>query len=112
MNRLPPEEVVEVWKASAGTGKYNNMWNALGERTIKNISEGSRTLAILWQSAWNHGKGNSKFKNADLVELDKKELQKKYMDKNFVPPYGMDDPRFKEVCFKNVTPEQKIKYKN
>ena len=99
VNRLPPEEVVEVWKASAGIGKYNNMWNALGERTIKNISEGSRTLAILWQSAWHHGNGNSKFKNASLVELDKKELQKKYMDKNFVPSYGMDDPLFKEVCF-------------
>ncbi len=96
---LPPEEVVTVWKDSAGSGKYNKMWSTLGERTIKNISEGSRVLAILWQSAWNHGGGNARFKNADLVELGQKELQKKYMDKTFVPSYKMDDPLFKEVCF-------------
>ncbi len=96
---LPPEEVVAVWKASAGVGKYNNMWDALGDRTIKNIAEGSKVLAILWQSAWKHGGGNTKFKNADLVELDHMELQNRYMDKSFVPSYGMDDPRFREVCF-------------
>jgi hypothetical protein len=96
---LPPQEVVECWAASAGRGKWDKMWGQLGERTVNNIAEGARVLAILWQSAWVNGDGDAKFKINELVELDQKNLQKKYMDKSFVPSYVLGDDRFKNVCY-------------
>jgi hypothetical protein len=97
---LPPLEVVECWAGSNGRGKWDNLWNVLGQKTIENIAEGSRVMAILWESAWENGKGNQHFQNHDLVNLDEKELKVKYMDDAFVPSFSLDDTDdYKNVCF-------------
>lgn len=97
---LPPLDVVQTWSDSIGNGKWDNMWKRLGPKTIENIAEGSRVLAILWESAWKHGNGDRQFLQSDLVELDKKKLRDRYMDKNFVPSFNLENTDgFKAVCY-------------
>lgn len=89
---LPPLEICESYTDNDhSTAK---MWNDLGARTITNIAEGCRVMAILWQSAWKHGNGSA-IPAADLVEQDPKELRKLYNRKTFVEAFRMKDPKFK-----------------
>lgn len=93
-DRLPPSEVVDVWTASAGRGKYDAMWQQLGERTCENIAAGSLALAILWQSAWTHGGGAPK---AKLKKISQAKLQALYNDANFVASFKMSETEFKDA---------------
>jgi hypothetical protein len=86
---LPPMTVLESWLNHKGTGKWDGMWDDLGDKTGKVIADGSHAMAVLWQSAWVAG-GGDKVKTGDLVAFDQKTLQKKYNDKNFVPSYTLD----------------------
>ena len=54
---IDPLEVIEADNAEAGRDRIPHMWEQLGGRTIRTIANGSRTLAVIWQSAWNEGKG-------------------------------------------------------
>lgn len=96
---LPPEEVVDCCVNNTGRGRWDAIWDQLGDRTIQNIASGSHTLAILWESAWKHGGGDDQFKMADLVEFDHDTLQKLYSNKQFVPPFVLGDPNYKTACF-------------
>jgi hypothetical protein len=95
VERLPPLEVVEVWDASRGRGKWDAMWQKLGPRTIQNIASGSHVMAVLWQSAWKHG-GGADISGRDLVEIAPEDLQGLYNKSNFVPSFELTDPRFKK----------------
>jgi hypothetical protein len=46
------------------------------------MADGARTLAWLWESAWEEGKGDKKMKDLGLV--DEKALSKLYQDRNFL----------------------------
>jgi hypothetical protein len=88
---LPPEEVLEVWRNATGRGKYDEMWDALGDRTIQNIASGAHTMALLWESAWKHGGGDG-LPRTQLVEIRQRRLQDLYFKKTFVPSFRLSDP--------------------
>lgn len=91
---LPPEEVIASWKSSAGHGKYDKMWNDLGDRTIRNIAEGAKVMAIIWQSAWLAGNGNQIPANA-LKEITRQKLMGLYNKKTFAESFRLHDPKLK-----------------
>lgn len=87
---LPPEDVLDVWRKAKGRGKFDQMWDALGDRTITNIAGGSHAMAVLWESAWKHGDGD-KLPQAKLKAVPQPTLQALYMKKTFVPSYRLSD---------------------
>jgi hypothetical protein len=89
---LSPERVLKVWRDAHGQGKYDKMWNALGDGTIKNIAAGSHAMAVLWQSAWKHGGGDN-LPAAKLGAIPKPRLQELYLDKNFVRSIRLSKPQ-------------------
>jgi len=91
VNLLPPEEVLDVWRQEKGRGKYDRMWDALGERTITNIAAGAHAMAIMWQSAWKHGNGAALLPG-DLKRIDESKLQTLYSRKSFVPSFRLSNP--------------------
>ena len=93
---LPPEDVITSWKNAAGQGKYDKMWADLGTRTIKNIAEGCKVMAILWQSAWTAGNGSS-IKDTDLKEITQQKLMSLYNKKTFAESFRLRDPKFKQA---------------
>ena len=94
IQNLKPEEVIDSWKAAAGHGKYDKMWADLGTQTIKNIAEGSKVMAILWQSAWINGNGNQ-IAESELKEVPRAKLQALYNKKTFAESFRLRDPKFK-----------------
>jgi hypothetical protein len=89
---LSPERVLKVWRDAHGQGKYDKMWNALGDGTIQNIAAGSHAMAVLWQSAWKHGGGDN-LPAAKLGAIPKPRLQELYLDKNFVRSIRLSKPQ-------------------
>lgn len=92
---LPPVEVCDSY--TNNDGDTAAMWDELGERTIVNMAEGCRVMAILWQSAWKAGGGNSQFTSAEMKEIDRDDLKTLYNDKTFVPSFSMRDAKFKAL---------------
>jgi hypothetical protein len=88
---LSPEEVLEVWRNSKGQGKFDRMWDALGDRTIQTIAAGSHAMAVLWESAWKHGHGDN-LPDAKLAKVPEPDLQDLYNRKTFVPSFRLSDP--------------------
>jgi hypothetical protein len=89
---LPPKEVLEVWGKMKGRGKYDGMWDALGDRTIQNIASGAHAMAVLWQSAWEEG-GGDKLTKAKLRKIPQARLQALYSKKTFVQSFRLSDPK-------------------
>ena len=88
---LPPEEILDVWRTAKGRGKFDKLWDALGDRTIQCISAGSHGLAVLWESAWKHGGGDN-LPNSALVKVPEADLQTLYNTKTFVPSFRLSNP--------------------
>lgn len=95
-NILGPEEVIRVYNENS-RGRVKNMWEKLGAKTIDCVAAGSYNLALFWESAWAEGKGDTKFTEAQLHEIDKEQLKKLYNDKTKFPSYRLRDPAFKTV---------------
>ncbi len=91
---LAPRDVLDVWRQANGRGKYDFLWNELGDRTIKVIANGATTLAILWQSAWEAGNGDA-ISDTSIKEISKDKLMQLYNKKEFAPSYKLKDPKFK-----------------
>jgi len=95
--KLPPDKICDSFSENIGVrGKYDNMWDDLGKKTIDNMARGAEAMAILWQSAWKAGDGNAIAENK-LVAIDQQKLRVLYNDKTFVPSYRMKDTRFKAL---------------
>jgi hypothetical protein len=88
---LPPEEILDVWRNASGHGKYDRMWEALGEKTIQNIARGSHAMAVLWESAWKHG-GGDQIPEGKLKAIPESKLQSLYNDQSFVPSFRLSNP--------------------
>ncbi len=95
---LSPLTVCKSYTKYKGQAKrFDKMWDQLGDRTITNVAEGCRVMAILWQSAWIAGNGDS-IATAKLTERSKTALKKLYDDKEkFVPSYRLNMPEFKQA---------------
>jgi len=95
--KLPPTEICDVFIDNFGVhGKYDNMWNVVGASTIDNVAEGCEVMAILWESAWKAGNGDS-IASAKMVAIDQQDLRTLYNTKTFVPSLRMKDPLFKAL---------------
>ena len=66
------------------------MWEQLGGRTIRTIADGSRTLAGIWQSAWNEGKGNS-VSSTQLTAINKNSLHALFSSSSFLESRWLKD---------------------
>jgi hypothetical protein len=50
VRRLSPEQVIDAWVQA--DGRSDDLWDAVGKRTLDCMADGIRTLAQLWSSAW------------------------------------------------------------
>ena len=68
------------------------LWNQFGEDTVEVMIDGSRTLAMLWDSAWAEGGGDN-IAQSKLKKFTSTKLKGIYEDQNFVPsvPLGQID---------------------
>jgi hypothetical protein len=96
VNTLSPREVVQVWSQANGRSKYDDMWNALGDRSIKVFADGAHVLAVLWQSAWEAGNGNA-IANTAIKEITHTKLMNLYNNKSFAPAFKLSDPKYKQA---------------
>ena len=87
---IDPLEVIEAYNAEAGRDRIPHMWEQLGGRTIRTIANGSRTLAVIWQSAWNEGKGNS-VPSTQLTAINKNSLRALYSSSSFLESRWLKD---------------------
>ena len=83
IKRLPPQTIIDSYNSSHGD-RMKMMWDALGRDTVQCVADGSRTLAMIWKSAWNEGDGDRLPKTA-LVEVDRDRLRALYEDPKFLP---------------------------
>ena len=79
---LPPEHICEVYN-DLGGGKssptIHDLWDELGDATVRCIKDGARTLAMIWESAYGLAS-----KPAFKGPIDGAGLRKMYEKKTFV----------------------------
>jgi hypothetical protein len=50
---IPPADLLDVFNhPPVGDSRTTALWNTFGEKTIQRLADGARTLAVIWQSAW------------------------------------------------------------
>jgi hypothetical protein len=76
---LTPPQIIKAFNDEA------DLWTKFGDKTVDLMAAGALTLAMLWESAWKQGHGNTKISSTDLGPVDQKELAKLYLDPGFVP---------------------------
>lgn len=54
------------------------------------MCDGAMTLAMIWESAWREGKGETKFPLSAMQPINKNALRGKYEDDEFVPSLDLD----------------------
>jgi S1/P1 Nuclease len=96
--RMDPLEMVETyaesWKRGTETGQHNevnDLWDKYGERTIATMIDGCKTLAMLWESAWNEGGGDGLAAD-ELTQRDEETLLTSICDEDgkFFESTGLD----------------------
>lgn len=75
---LSPKKIVDAFAAK------EDLWDQFGDATIATCVEGTRTLAMLWESAWAEGNGGD-IATSRLTARDKDDLVTLYSDKDFIP---------------------------
>lgn len=93
-DHLSPDTVIKEWRKA--DGDMEKLFSKVGDETIANINNGSLTMALIWQSAWEEGNGD-RFHKSDFVEIDKDLLIEIYEDKSFVPSFPLDRLILKDV---------------
>lgn len=87
---LPPMEIINAFNEKEGRERTDYMWETLGDKTNKCLAEGCKALAVIWESAWKEGNGDS-IPDDELIEISKSDLKKLYMDKDFLTPSWMNE---------------------
>ena len=84
------ERYVEIKANSESHQMSKLLWDDFGTGTLAVMKDGCKTLAMLWQSAWEQGDGKNV--DPDLIgEYKQEDLQPIYEDQNFVPSVALDD---------------------
>lgn len=81
---LTPPEIIKAF--NDGT----DLWASFGDKTVDVMARGALTLAMIWESAWKQGHGNSKISGADLGAVDPAKLSNLYLKTEFVPSKTLD----------------------
>lgn len=97
---LPPAKILTGYEAALAKGQKapprmkgsvvtDSLWEELGDGTIAVMTEGAKTLALVWDSAWKAG-GGGKLDEAALAAIDTELLIERYIDPDFVPSKQLD----------------------
>ncbi|WP_223843344.1 hypothetical protein [Sinorhizobium fredii] len=82
---IPPMAIVREFGSFAGKPKERaeHLWTKFGTKTIKNMQSGAHLLAVLWESAWAVGDGDSHVSSTEA--LTKERAMRICADFNFIP---------------------------
>jgi hypothetical protein len=71
------------------------LWEKFGDKTVEVMAEGSKLLALLWESAWKEGNGHRAF--SELGACDPGDLSDYYDKKTHLASYKLTEikPRLK-----------------
>lgn len=94
-DRISPMAVVETFAESLEDQENINdtLWTAFGEETQKVIADGSRVLAMLWDSAWQEGNWDNISDN-QLSIVPANSLKLRYQRQDFLPSLSLDEFEF------------------
>jgi hypothetical protein len=83
--RIHPMDIVNAFVAYKGKPKDRAvyMWNEFGDDTLKVMQGGAHLLAVLWESAWDLGDGDSTISSA--TALSEADAMKICADRDFIP---------------------------
>lgn len=87
---LPPMEIVEEFATFDGKPqeRAERLWKVFGTRTKKSMQSGAHLLAVLWESAWSVGGGESTVKSTKT--FTKAQAMAICADASFVPSVTID----------------------
>jgi hypothetical protein len=88
--QIPPMEMVQTYVDVGKGGKASSdaLWAAYGQQTIRVMKQGSHLVAVLWESAWKVGGGETKVKS--LRALTQDEAMGIVSDPDFLPSMTVD----------------------
>ena len=86
---LPPMDIVEAFTEFDGKPKdrAEHLWKKFGTKTLKSMQSGSHLLAVLWESAWLAGDGETKVKSTRALTEEK--AMDICADPDFIPSVGI-----------------------
>jgi hypothetical protein len=100
---LPPDAIIDVYAPLQGdppkkfesvpVAVKRDMWSALGDRTVKVMTEGCRYLAHLWHGAWRAGRGDDNI--TDLSRIEPQRIRERKLDHGFIPSVTLE--RIQEI---------------
>lgn len=88
--QIPPMDMVQTFVDVGKGGKASSdaLWKEYGQKTINVMKQGSHLLAVLWESAWEVGGGETKVRS--LRALTKEEAMDVVTDPDFLPSMTVD----------------------
>jgi len=89
--KIKPMAIVDAYiavESEKPAQRADALWASFGETTMDVMADGCMCLALLWESAWAEGNGNSKIKSLEVIEPG--ELAKIYQDPQFLPTMTLD----------------------
>jgi hypothetical protein len=103
MFRISPEDLCNKYIEVAplrGPEEWDALWEAFGDGTVANMSDGAAALAHLWQEAWRVGDGNANV-TAEPKAIAFRRLVALYMDEykagNFIPSFTLKQMHDKRI---------------
>jgi len=85
--------LIELY-AQEGGGKSKKvtqkLFDQFGDGTIQTMCDGTKVLAMIWESAWRVAGGEQKFANADIKAINKNSLRARYEKTDFVESFDLD----------------------
>ena len=91
--RVQPAKLCQRYIAlGEGTSQLvlDGLWDSFGKKTAALMVDGSRVLALLWESAWREG-GGSAAVSAELVEFTEAKIRNRYRSATFLRSYELED---------------------
>jgi hypothetical protein len=89
--RLPPSDIVSAYVAFDKPKKElpTYLWRKFGEETISCMQDGTHLLAVLWESAWVEGEGETRVKATAAISED--EAMEICAPQNFLRSFAVDE---------------------
>jgi hypothetical protein len=89
---LPPRDLIGVYTGIENKKQKHAaadiLWDHFHDQTVTVLFDACRYLALLWDSAWEEGDGDTTIDN--LGEIDPETLSALYVQKTFLPSYTLD----------------------
>jgi hypothetical protein len=89
--QIPPMDMVDTYVGVGKGGKASSdaLWKAYGQNTINVMKQGAHLVAVLWESAWEVGSGETKVRA--LRALTQDEAMGIVSDPDFLPSMTVDE---------------------